>query len=382
MTKSNLTLNRLFLLIAGTALISCSSIAISCKSALAAQLDPSQIVPEVVALGITPTITKEVDKKLLDLEYSEDQYFLRINIGKVSPQQFEELIALYGGKSQVPYNPDKNYDFTDFLPPSVQAVVDQTFTPIDYDTSFFDSDLVVARRDEIWNAETEVEQDLITVEWINTLQKYSIQTGINCWNTTINNINSILFGKTEQSFYVPGRLNITPVMDDAPGILVNEGELKAWDALIVKSKALGPYSTSYVRHAALIINDSLVFEKTDSFAIDPIRISLRSDVLKKYQRALEDSFEVVYKRFTSPIVNNAKPLEISPEMTTMLEQNVPNLVSSKLRWESEEGRGGAPYIVIAENAELVINPQTGRGILQAPQEVLSSFKALESEVNF
>lgn len=79
------------------------------------QLNPQDVVPEVVALGIQPIILKVKTPKVAKLSYPEDQYVLQIVIGKVSAHQFAQLKALYGNTSQVAYSASRSYDLIDFL---------------------------------------------------------------------------------------------------------------------------------------------------------------------------------------------------------------------------------------------------------------------------
>ncbi len=47
----------------------------------------------------------------------------RMDFGKLTRAQFDTLHARYGGLSQVPYQPDREYELIDFLPPFLQATV-------------------------------------------------------------------------------------------------------------------------------------------------------------------------------------------------------------------------------------------------------------------
>ncbi len=49
--------------------------------------------------------------------------------GRLSPEQFASLQAEFGGRSQVPYGPARSYTAVDFLPPALQALVNQDLQP-------------------------------------------------------------------------------------------------------------------------------------------------------------------------------------------------------------------------------------------------------------
>ena len=48
-----------------------------------------------------------------------------LDFGRLKPAEFQALVSEFGGLSQVPYQPERDYEAADFLPPVLQALLNQ-----------------------------------------------------------------------------------------------------------------------------------------------------------------------------------------------------------------------------------------------------------------
>ncbi|MBS1970220.1 MAG: hypothetical protein JSU04_07920 [Bdellovibrionales bacterium] len=335
----------------------------------ALQLNPQDVVPEVVALGITPVIYKVTTPQLQKLSYNEDKYALQINIGHVTAEQFAKLKSLYGNFSQVPYDSNKAYDLVDFLPPAIQATVNKTFTPKNYDTSalvsmdFTDDEMT----GELWG-----------------LQKGGVSFITNCWGTTIEVLKSLHSRPAnEANTYIlswPGRWDTGELfMDTKYNSTARENALRFGDALTVWSKETGALS---IQHTALILGKNLVFEKTDTSEDDPYRLSLRADVLAKFAKLFEGKEIIRYRRFgpeKQPIpMSNPGSGFFSPELTAKILKAIPGLPLDSMEAGCEDRLGGGCDLTYSEMRilKIEIDAKTGRGRLSGDERGLKQFKPL------
>lgn len=335
----------------------------------AIQLNPQDVVPEIVALGISPVIYKVTTPQLQKLSYNEDKYALQINIGRVTAEQFAKLKAIYGNFSNVPYDSNKAYDLVDFLPPAVQATVNKTFTPKIYDTSALVS--------------MDFTEDEMTGElW--GLQKNGVSFFTNCWGTTIEVLKSLRPRPADEAnTYIlswPGRWDTSDLFMDAKySSAARENALRFSDVLTVWSKETGTLS---IQHTALILGKNLVFEKTDSSENDPYRLSLKADVLAKYTKFFEGKEIIRYRRFGT----EKQPIPMStpgsdffpPELTAKILKAIPGLPLDSMEAGCEDRLGGGCDLTYSEMRilKIDIDAKTGRGRLSGDERGLKQFKPL------
>ena len=79
-------------------------------------VDPNIAVPELVKMGIPVTVKKYKDPRFDNLEFTEDKYYLDVQLGQLTLDQFNQLINLYGRVNSVEFNSEKSYNLIDFLP--------------------------------------------------------------------------------------------------------------------------------------------------------------------------------------------------------------------------------------------------------------------------
>jgi hypothetical protein len=98
-------------------------------SIIAEELSFPAVFPEFAKLSLDASVKKKDSKKFADLSNDQDRYYLSVPIGKISQTQFNSLNAFYGSQSKVTYDGSRNYDLSDFLPASIQTVINKTFSP-------------------------------------------------------------------------------------------------------------------------------------------------------------------------------------------------------------------------------------------------------------
>lgn len=334
-------------------------------------VDGRSALPELADAGIVIKAAKLVDPRFKNLSEPEDRYYLDVRLGKLSRAQFDRVKALFGGHTRVPYDAARVYELTDFLHPAMQAVVNQTYTRSD----FSGMDLLEHA------AGLGLEED----ETFHALAKNGLAVQTNCYNTTAEIVRMLRPG-SEQSYnlYFPDRFEAhTWFSDDTFSEKVDEAHLAPGDVLVVGLK--GEAQKPMLAHTAIVISKELVFEKTDASSDDPYRVSLRKDVLAKYNRigAEEGGPNIEYRRFNgagkSPIPAKAVPTnELEAKYKNLLKKAYPSLNPENVTMSFDMGMGGVndPQPNEIQPSTVVINPRTGRGILKADQKTLRRFVGL------
>lgn len=340
-------------------------------------------VPELYRLNLPHLeIIKYSDPRLSNLYYEEDQYFLVVKLGQLTKKQFREIHHLYGDLSQVSYDPDKEYELRDFLPPSMQAVLNKTFTPIHYEESFIHTFENESLFEELSQAEQSGQgtpaqnQAAMTIF---SLRKNAISSSTNCWGTTIENLNSILSASTQYNLYLPSRWEADDIFR-SNSLEISVNELQNWDVLAIKEENPGS-GQIMLQHTGIIIGENLVFEKTDSSENDPYRLSLRSDVIKKYEGVFEEGLILEYYRLPSfsPILENKNgSFESFNEYLVNFFLNT-NFDLTRISQGCETSLGGGcdlyhQYIL---PMQIGIDPLSGHGILYGDPDTLNRFVDLE-----
>lgn len=331
-------------------------------------------ISDFARYGIQAQVTKKTDPRLKNLEYAEDQYYLEVNLGRLSRTQFDAMKAHFKNVSQVPYNPKKEYDLTDFLHPAIQATVNQVYLPKSYNTEkLFD-----------------VETDDDSMMFIHAARKSGISSSSNCWNTTAEILRLEHEGfnpnKSVYRLYWPGRWDANDwFTDEKFSSVVNERAILPGDVLVVKQKNSMMDESYMLQHTAIVLSSSLVFEKTDTSENDPYRISFRRDVEAKYRKVFSDDERLIeLRRFTKGGENpfSAPVLgvhDLTPAGRKLVKKLVPNLPLERLTSGCETGLGGGCDVIINEVHEpkLIINSNTGRGILYGKRDLLDRFVPLK-----
>jgi hypothetical protein len=348
-----------------------------------AQAAETFALKDFAQFGIQAKAVKLVDPRFKSLAEPEDRYYLQVKLGRLSLEQYNSMMALYGNKSRVAYDAEKEYELVDFLHPAMQATVNQVFGYNSYDTSGLTD----------FDPESVPEDDIMVI-W--PLQKNGVASYSNCWNTTTQILrlqhhstdpNNMLY-----QIYWPGRWDINDELkSDEISSAVAAGQERVGDALLVSAaggmdEALD--SSGMIQHTAILLSESLVFEKTDSSEDDPYRISFRQDVLTKYQRVFESGLRVSYRRYNQAGQNTfslAKPFLLKDSLTAktfaLIQKLVPAIANIPLVAGCETGLGGGCDVSTSELHEfkVVTNPKTGRGIFYGPRKVLDRFFPLKGK---
>lgn len=331
--------------------------------------------------GIQAKAVKLVDPRFKSLAEPEDRYYLEVKLGRLTLEQYNSMMALYGNKSRVAYDAKKEYDLVDFLHPAIQATVNQVFGYNTYDTSGLTD----------FDPESVPEDDIMVI-W--PIQKNGVSSYSNCWNTTTQ-ILRLQHASTDPNnmlyqIYWPGRWNINDELkSDEISSAVSAAQTRAGDALLVSN--VGPMdeavdASGMIQHTALLLSDSLVFEKTDSTEDDPYRISFRRDVLTKYERIFEKGLRIDYRRYNQTgqkTFSFATASTLKESLTAkgfaLIQKLVPALVNIPLVSGCETGLGGGCDVVTTElhDFKVITNPKTGRGIFYGPKKVLDRFFPLK-----
>ncbi len=320
--------------------------------------------PEFAQLSIGARVEKKTSSKFDSLYSEQDKYYLSVSLEKLSKPQFDALRAQYGSRSQVPYQPERNYNLSDFLPPSMQAVIDQTFTPVSYSFEALN---------ETEEYEHLLESDSGVDFW--ALKKNGLGIQTNCWNTTFENLNAILFDKTEYRIYVPARWTADGDVD-LHSEKIKQQDIKLWDMLIVREKSVNDGEIAMLMHTAILINENVVFEKTDSSENDPYRLSLVEDVVAKYQEIFGDRLVVEYRRATQAFPE--QPYLSDPIILSIIKKFHPEVNIDTIASGCETGMGGGcdMYHTSVVSTEIITYKKTGRGILRGPKSTLDRFSPL------
>lgn len=348
-----------------------------------AQAAETFALKDFARFGIQAKAVKLVDPRFKSLSEPEDRYYLEVKLGRLSLEQYNSMMALYGNKSRVAYDAKKEYDLVDFLHPAIQATVNQVFGYNSYDTSgLMDFD-----------PESLPEDDVMVI-W--PIQKNGVSSYSNCWNTTTQVLrlqhvstdpNNMLY-----QIYWPGRWEIdSELKSEELSFAVKAGEERAGDALLVSNSgdmAVEDGQGGMIQHTAILLSESLVFEKTDSSEDDPYRISFRKDVLTKYQRIFEKGLSIGYRRYNQAgqkTFSLAKASKLKDSLTAkgfaLIQKLVPAIADLLLVSGCETGLGGGCDVVITElhDFKVITNPKTGRGIFYGPRKVLDRFFPLRGK---
>ena len=182
-------------------------------------VDPNIAVPELVKMGIPVTVKKYKDPRFDNLEFTEDKYYLDVQLGQLTLDQFNQLINLYGRVNSVEFNSEKSYNLIDFLPLTVQSVVNKTFTPVNIDfrtvinKSRSIQKFVNTTLDNMDSLpDFDPSKDALIV--FRNLEKNMVTLRTNCWSTTIETLNFISTGNLIYNLQIPGRIEADALLNN------------------------------------------------------------------------------------------------------------------------------------------------------------------------
>lgn len=363
----------------------------------AENIDPKVAVPELVKLGINAKVTKYKDPRFNNLEFSEDKYYLDIQLGRLSLSQFNQLKYMFGQFNSVKYDELKSYDLIDFLPLPIQAVVNKTFTPINYDfnSATTSNPMIQDFIDKIMNEINTLPddspiRDAFGALWY--LQKNSVTLRANCWNTTMEVLNFISTGQLVYNLQIPGRTQTDDSLQDKAlfTYYTDIKQARNYDlmAFYMKPSKSDMTQMSNLNHTAIVIGQNLVFEKTDSSENDPYRIALKSDVIGKYKKIFKSKLQIKTGRLNSgKSVKYGDPDQfdfkgesknVFNALFSEFKNQNPIFDSKQLFLGCEVGFGGGcdMYYYQKYSAQIAVDPQSGRGVLNLSPEILKQFHDL------
>jgi hypothetical protein len=334
------------------------------------RLDLATVLPELAGSGIQGTVRKLVDPRLQNLSEAEDRYYLEVRLGRLTRPQFDRVKALFDDHSRVPYDAARDYELTDFLHPAMQAITNQTYTGDSFGGSALADHMDAFEGDAVFY----------------DFMKNGVGVMTNCYGTTAELLRQLRPGAaTKFNLYFPDRNQASEWFSDTKySDVVPETDRKHGDALVVRVSSLDLAGNMLLTHTAFVLSKELVFEKTDVMDDDPYRISLRRDVLAKYDRIGKREGGVSYeiRRFgagkTALPAPKVPTAEIPAKLQTVLRQAYPTIDPANVTLAYDVGMGGGNNSQFNEikPATVITDSRTGRGLLQAPQSTLRRFVAL------
>jgi hypothetical protein len=340
-------------------------------------LDSKAVVPEIVRMGIPVTVRQLVDNKFQDLSYDEDKYYLEIKLGSLTEKQFIQLQSIYGHYNYMKYQVGRSYDLIDFLPVTMQALVNQTYTPKENNVAFLE------KRKYQKMLEDENNPDAQTI-W--AMKKNGLYHNTNCHNTTLLNLQlitnpaSLAVADAKYNLELPGRWEADEIFKSkSNNQLIQPTQVKVYDVLLVNS--ISSEVGSAVQHSATFIGKNLVFEKTDTSESDPYRIALYKDVYKKYKKLFKRDLKLEIRRYGPQMMGTPNEPVVMPEVLVIdLMKFNRNLSEANIKIGNETAMGGGydPYAYESAPVTIQRDPKTLRGVLQASPNILKGFVKLKS----
>ena len=326
-----------------------------CGNVFAAPLD------DLRATGAVVSVKKITPKRLQSLSEAEDRYLLSGLIEIDSAAEFEKVKTLLMKGSTLTYSGKKTYPLKDFLPPVARALVNRVF-----EVKSWETDALRPYLDK-----PEYGDD--PVLWF--LIKNGLGSFSNCWNTTVELIRSVHpHWDQEVMLYWPGRDVVTYTMrDKAYSVLVPESKARPGDVLIISRKS-ELNQDGEGQHTAVLFSKDVVFEKTDSSENDPWRMSLLSDVVKKYKRIFGKEFKMEFRRFEGKtIFPHFSSTEDQLGVAKLIKKYIPGVDPNFLNMGCETGLGGGcdGIVTVVEsfklaNGQLTGNDSARQRIIQIP----------------
>lgn len=296
------------------------------------------------------------------------RYVVRIKFDKLTEGQYKLLMDHYGGQGFVPYDPNREFELIDFLPPKMQAYVDHWL---------ISTQQVDARVPQDWQSPYQPEEPIAT------------GATMNCWTTSFEMLRE--WGKPWTSS--EGKIAYFGPLDAETLLTKNAGAIDLqqllprthWEISKLAERNLGrkPGDLLHIRtkfsyigpaHTALWIDDDLYFEKTNSYSDDPIRLAFYADVVKPYleQDDPDSPVAMEFLRFK----RNSLPSQESlvgrdpfqrPDLTPL-----PNDVKQNIIFTLDLGMGGSLKEFSANRIltfPIVRDERTGRATLKGAQDM-------------
>ncbi|MBF0409125.1 MAG: hypothetical protein HQM10_17385 [Candidatus Riflebacteria bacterium] len=302
-------------------------------------------------LGVNFTVKK--------LEFSgpsnpADAYALEIRFSPMTKVQFDALTKAYGGTGFVPYSSSARYELSDFQPPLVQALIGFRFPPI-----IEEGYKSLKEQAEEFNLDS------------------TICTQSNCYSTVWELVRAKRFKSPKDKgtfcLFWEGEYAFNEKICQAEyGKVITPDSLQPGDAVMFFDRINEEYRS--LMHAAVFVDKGLYFEKTDSYDEYAWRFVYYSDMYNKLQKLTESGkLEVEFRRFNGTFPHPTKAFSVMASTDDM-----PKKYWGKLIMADQPGLGGrsrpAPYR--AEDVEIVIDPQLGRGIISPSSPYRKNFKEL------
>jgi hypothetical protein len=307
------------------------------------------------------------------LANSQDRYLLSVKFGRLTPKQFQILKNKFGDVSSVTYQQERNYDLIDFLPRYLQATLNSTFA-----YSFNALHL---------NTSNEEYDD------VNHHLRGGLLRATNCFGfareaTVL--LNPALANSQSALFFFEARISADMSLraDEYSRDVTNE-PVRPYDVLLAVADVPGEEGGTLL-HAAVLIDETILAEKTDSSGRHPYRLAKVADVKAKYLAAPGLKVHFERRRFnegTKPglpqpktgVWGDSSPLERPLENSPAIPY-VDHLFNGKeVGFTNDVGDGPqamSSQLVSILPAHLAIDPKTGRAVIAAPSTARSLLKPL------
>lgn len=187
---------------------------------------------------------------------SEDQYLLKVTLGKLTESQFQNLQVRYSSPQMPSFDPSRIYSLADFLPAFIQQTNGKVLVPHTLKTA---PELLKALQAQGKTVEpisyVDANCHSVTWQWINYLQGRGVDEA--------------LFTRADgEQFELDGRIAAQ--------------DIQAGDVLLVKGTG-GYDQVDAILHSAVYLGNGLVFEKGNPGQDYPFRLGYLNDVIAKFK---------------------------------------------------------------------------------------------------
>ena len=299
-----------------------------------------------------------------------------IHFGKLSGEQFEALSEHFGGHSQVTYSPNREYQLVDFLPPTIQALVNK--------------DLQLPEKETIPNSASWGEEEIPPL--LPGGQDKSVSLNMNCHGTAWGAAMAYQMpeGQDHSNSQIPVFLACPVSM--ANTTYVHEGDddgkfekittyqgndfsqfeldkLKPGDMIqfFQENPRTGEES---LLHTATYVGGGMFFEKpnTESATEEfPFRLAPLGDITSVYRRDFDDDLRTSVIRPQKPMKKPGEAFSSSVQgQAQALAQQEGKSLGVELISEWDTGMSGnilGEYIGAVKYVDIQLDPETGRGSL-------------------
>lgn len=311
-----------------------------------------------------------------DPDFGHKSSRIHIEFGKVTEAHYKLLMERYGGQNLVPFDPEKNYDLVDFLPPKIQALVNRwlitSWTPdanipeemMDPRDVGFEPVPVANIDMNCWAASYEVLRDFKL-----PFAKQKAQIGM-----FLNARASHFFSNSNAFFQNLGTLKSNQLSPKKSTLEQRNQNRKLMDVLsLIYENQLGP------AHTALWIDEDLYFEKTNSGSEDPFRLNTYEGVVTPFLPEEEGMMGEIIKF-------SRLKTETLPDLEEFADQNpfdeeapkkIPSQIAKKYIYDQTAIAGGGEgriLITRINNFKMVQDPTTKRATIPDAAKLSSFFQ--------